>query len=70
MADVAIPGMAVMYIWSTGGHVPATIIGPSSTGKDLIPLKYTQHRQSQDSDSNTGWLSLDKAMHARNPWYR
>eukprot|EP00670_Eutreptiella_braarudii_P026087 CAMPEP_0174376322 /NCGR_PEP_ID=MMETSP0811_2-20130205/117793_1 /TAXON_ID=73025 ORGANISM="Eutreptiella gymnastica-like, Strain CCMP1594" /NCGR_SAMPLE_ID=MMETSP0811_2 /ASSEMBLY_ACC=CAM_ASM_000667 /LENGTH=33 /DNA_ID= /DNA_START= /DNA_END= /DNA_ORIENTATION= len=29
MANAATPNMAVTYIWSTGDHVPATVIGPS-----------------------------------------
>ena len=30
MADVATPGKAITYVRSTGEHVPATIVGPST----------------------------------------
>ena len=42
MPHVAIAGMAVAYIRSTGEHVPATIIGPSTRGDDLFHVKYTR----------------------------
>ena len=40
MINVVTPGLAVTYIWSTGEHVPATIIGRSTCGDDVIHLKY------------------------------
>ena len=43
MVDVAIAGMSVMYIRSTGEHVPATIIGPSTLGEDVFHMKYTRN---------------------------
>ena len=43
MDDVAIAGMAVRYIWSTGEHVPVTIIGPSTRGDDSFHVKYLRN---------------------------
>ena len=43
MTNVVTPGLAVMYIWSTGEHAPATIIGRSIRGDDFINLKYTRN---------------------------
>jgi hypothetical protein len=43
MVDVATPGMAVAYVWSTGGHVPATIAGPSTRGDGFFHVKYMQN---------------------------
>ena len=43
MANVAIPGMAVVYIWPTGvdcDHLQATVSGSSSHWDDFIHLKY------------------------------
>ena len=30
MANIGIPSMGIMYMWSTIEHVPATIMGPST----------------------------------------
>ena len=43
MAHVATPGMAVTYIRSTGEHVSATIIGPSTCGDDFFHVKYMRN---------------------------
>ena len=43
MAHVATPGMAVTYIRSTGEHVSATIIGPSTRGDDFFHVKYIRN---------------------------
>mmetsp|Transcript_72063 Transcript_72063/g.120885 ORF Transcript_72063/g.120885 Transcript_72063/m.120885 type:complete len:97 (-) Transcript_72063:41-331(-) len=43
MAHVATPGMAVTYIRSTGEHVSATIIGPSTRGDDFFHVKYMRN---------------------------
>ena len=43
MAHVATPGMVVMYIRSTGEHVSATIIGPSTRGDDFFHVKYMRN---------------------------
>ena len=40
MKNVAIAGLGVTYIRSTGEHAPATIVGPSTRGDDFIHLKY------------------------------
>jgi hypothetical protein len=39
MANLAIPGMAVMYIWSTRDHAPAIIFGPSGHVDSYTHLK-------------------------------
>ena len=36
-------GIAVTYIWSTGEHVPATIIRPSTIGDGFFDVKYMQN---------------------------
>ena len=43
MADVATPGMAVTYVWSTGEHAPATIVGPSTGGDGCFHVKYMRN---------------------------
>jgi len=43
MVNVAIAGMAVMYIRTTAEHVPATIIGPSTHGDEFFHVKYMQN---------------------------
>ena len=43
MVAFAIAGMAVTYIWSTGEHVPSTIIGRSTHGDDLFCVKYMRN---------------------------
>ena len=40
MKSVAIAGLGVTYIRSTGEHAPATIVSPSTRGDDFIHLKY------------------------------
>eukprot|EP00670_Eutreptiella_braarudii_P006805 CAMPEP_0174280678 /NCGR_PEP_ID=MMETSP0809-20121228/974_1 /TAXON_ID=73025 ORGANISM="Eutreptiella gymnastica-like, Strain CCMP1594" /NCGR_SAMPLE_ID=MMETSP0809 /ASSEMBLY_ACC=CAM_ASM_000658 /LENGTH=133 /DNA_ID=CAMNT_0015373711 /DNA_START=252 /DNA_END=653 /DNA_ORIENTATION=+ len=43
MKNVAIAGLGVTYIRSTGEHAPATIVGPSTRGDDFIHLKYMRN---------------------------
>ena len=43
MANNVIPGMAVMYVRSTGEHVSANIFGPSHHGDNYIHLKYMRN---------------------------
>ena len=43
MAQFATPGMVVRYIRSTGEHVSATIIGPSTRGDDFFHVKYMRN---------------------------
>mmetsp|Transcript_62087 Transcript_62087/g.103088 ORF Transcript_62087/g.103088 Transcript_62087/m.103088 type:complete len:87 (-) Transcript_62087:26-286(-) len=43
MVNVAIAGMAVTYIRSTGEHVPTTIIGASTRGDDFFQVKYMRN---------------------------
>eukprot|EP00670_Eutreptiella_braarudii_P022806 CAMPEP_0174346394 /NCGR_PEP_ID=MMETSP0811_2-20130205/2103_1 /TAXON_ID=73025 ORGANISM="Eutreptiella gymnastica-like, Strain CCMP1594" /NCGR_SAMPLE_ID=MMETSP0811_2 /ASSEMBLY_ACC=CAM_ASM_000667 /LENGTH=48 /DNA_ID= /DNA_START= /DNA_END= /DNA_ORIENTATION= len=43
MNKVAIAGLGVTHIRSTGEHAPATIVGPSKHGDDFIHLKYTRN---------------------------
>ena len=49
MKNIAIAGLGVTYIRSTGEHASATIVGPSTRGDDFIHLKYM--RNGTDSDS-------------------
>eukprot|EP00670_Eutreptiella_braarudii_P019985 CAMPEP_0174358964 /NCGR_PEP_ID=MMETSP0811_2-20130205/45662_1 /TAXON_ID=73025 ORGANISM="Eutreptiella gymnastica-like, Strain CCMP1594" /NCGR_SAMPLE_ID=MMETSP0811_2 /ASSEMBLY_ACC=CAM_ASM_000667 /LENGTH=56 /DNA_ID=CAMNT_0015493185 /DNA_START=14 /DNA_END=180 /DNA_ORIENTATION=+ len=41
MADVATASMVVTYVQSTGGHVPATMVGLSTPGDGFFHVKYT-----------------------------
>ena len=43
MTNVVTPNLAVTYIWSTGEHAPATIIGRYTRGGYLIHLKYMRN---------------------------
>ena len=43
MADVATPGKAVTYVWSTSEHVPATIVGPSTHGDGFFHVKHMRN---------------------------
>ena len=43
MANNVIPGMAGIYVRSTGEHVSANIFGPSRHGDNYIPLKYMRN---------------------------
>ena len=43
MNKVAIAGLGVTYMQSTGEHAPATLVGPSMRGDDFIHLSYTRN---------------------------
>ena len=43
MKNIAIAGLGVTYIRSTGEHAPATILGLSTRGDDFIHLKYMRN---------------------------
>ena len=45
MVNVAIVGMGVTYIRSSGEHVPARIFGPSTCGDGFFDVKYMRISQ-------------------------
>ena len=61
MADVAIAGMAVTYIRSTGEHVPTTIIGASTRGDDFFHVKY----MGMSTSIMLLWTVAKFALHAK-----
>ena len=51
MANNVIPGMAGIYVQSTGEHVSANICGPSRHGDNYIHLKYMRNGKEIEHNS-------------------